>query len=280
MVMRTALFLLSTMISAVAIIGCTQKKGSESKSYAKEYKDTVLQSKYNTIVMGRFVENDTTIFLKEYDKEDGKLYLNTVIYVEPDKNSIHYNNIAQPIFTPSYHPEQGQYDLDAWRRYRHEKQMPPLSKVDLLDLPTDWIPLHSYQKHYYVFTPCEVDKPFRRCLTDSTLAYYCMEFYFNAIQKLEKKSKSLYYIELEAQGEESRPESTQIYIHIIDSQKKVSVWETRKENKSKYELMIPIEAAKDFDMIVCYCPIHKFFDENIFKFDEIDFKTLLKQKKL
>lgn len=278
--MKAALLLLSTMISAGAITNCTQKKGSESKSHPKEYKDTVLQSKYNTIVMGRFIENDTTFFLKEYDKMDGKSDLNTAIYVEPDKNSIHYKNIAQPIFPPIYYPEGGPYDLAAWRKYRQEKQMPPLSKVDLLDLPTDWIPLHSYQNHYYVFRPCEVDIPFRRCLTDSTLAYYSMEFYFHAIRKFEKKSKSLYYIELESWREESQSEPTPIYIHIIDSKKKVAIWETRKENKSKYELMIPIESAKDFDMIVCNCPIHKFFDENVFQFDEIDFKTLLKQKKL
>ena len=44
--------------------------------------------------------------------------------------------------------------------------------------------------------------------------------------------------------------------------------------------MIPIESAKYFDMIVCSSSIHKFFNEELFKFDEIDFKTLLKQKKL
>lgn len=276
----TLLILLSAIISSGTLIGYPQKKITENKNCSKEFKDTVLQNQHSTIVMGRFVENDTTIFLKEYDKENGKLHLNTVIYVEPDKKSIHYKNIARPIFTPNYHSEQGQYDLDQWRKYRQEKQMPPLSKVDLLDLSTDWIPLHSYQNHYYVFSPCEVDIPFRRCLTDSTLAYYCMEFYFNAIQKLEKKSKSLYYIELEGREEDSQTTPTQIYIHIIDSQKKVAVWESRKENKSKYELMIPIESAKDFDMIVCYCPIHKFFYEQLFQFDKINFKTLLKQKKL
>ena len=44
--------------------------------------------------------------------------------------------------------------------------------------------------------------------------------------------------------------------------------------------MIPVESAKEFDMIVCYCPIHKFFEENLFQFDKIDFNTLLKQRKL
>lgn len=274
--MKTALFLLSTMISAGTIMGYTQKKESESKSYSKEHKDTVLQNKHGTIIMGRFVENDTTYLLKEYDKEDGKQYLNTAIYIEPDKNSIHYKDIAQPIFKP----EKGQYDLDGWRRYRQREKMPPLSKVDLLDLPTDWLPLHSYQNHYYVFKPCEIDVPLRRCLTDSLLAYYTGEYLFNAIQKFEKKSNSLYYIELKNQGEDSPIPPTQIYIHIIDSRKKIAVWEYRKENELWYELMIPIESAKDFDMIVCYCPRHKFFYEDLFRLDKIDFKTLLKQKKL
>lgn len=275
--MRTILLtLLGIIISAGTIPNSLQKKPAQSNTFLRDYKDTVLQNKYSTTIAGRFIENDTTFFLKEYDKEHEKLNLNTIIYVEPDKNSIYYKEIAQPIFLYSGH---GQYDLDAWRKYRQEKQKPSLSKTDLSGLPTDWIPLHSYQKHYYIFKPCEVDVPLRRCLTDSTLAYYSMEFYFNAIQKLEKKSKSLYYIELESQKENS-PSPTQIYIHIIDNQKIVAIWEYRKENKSKYELMIPIESAKYFNMIVCQSPIHKFFNEKLLKFDEIDFKTLLKQKKL
>lgn len=276
--MKVTLLLLSIIISAGGITNYPQKKDPEGKSSFKEYQDTVLQNQYSTIVMGRFVENDTTIFLKEYDKKDGKLCLNTVIYVEPDKNSINYKNIAQPIFKSER--EFDQYDLDTWRRYRQEKQKPPLSKVNLLDLPTDWIPLHLYQNHYYIFRPCEVDMPFRRCLTDSTLAYDNMEFHFNAIQKLEKKSNSVYYIELEGWDGDSPTPPVQIYIHIIDSQKKVAIWESKKDNKSQYELMIPVESAKEFDMIVCYCPIHKFFEENLFQFDKIDFNTLLKQRKL
>ncbi len=275
--MKTALLiLLSTIISSGALTGQLQKKRIESNNIHKEYKDTVLQSKYSTVIMGRFTENDTTFFLKEYDNEDGRQYLNTVIYIEPDKNSINYKDISQPIFKP----ERGQYDLDGWRRYKQRKQMPPLSKVDLLDLPTDWVPLHSYQNHYYVFRPCETDIPLRRCLTDTMLVYYTGEYLFNAIHKFEKQSKSLYFIELKNLGEDSQTTPTQIYIHIIDSRRKVAVWEYRKENKSEYELMIPIESAKYFDMIVCSSSIHKFFNEELFKFDEIDFKTLLKQKKL
>lgn len=269
------LTLLSTIISAGTILDYPQRKSPQSNILFKEYKDTVLQNKYSTIIVGCFIENDTTIILKEYDKEKGKQYLNTIIYVEPYKNSIYYKEIAQPIFL---HSGDGQYDLDAWKKYRQEKQKPPLSKFALSDLPTNWIPLHSYQNHYYIFKPCEVDVPLRRCLTDSTLAYYSMEFYFNAIQKFEKKSKSLYYIELESQKEGSLP-PTQIYIHIIDSKKKVAIWEYREENKSEYELMAPIESAKYFDMIVCHSSIHKFFYEELLKFDKIDFKTLLKQKK-
>lgn len=272
----TLLILLSIIISAGAIPEHPQKKSVENNSIYKEHKDTVLQNKHSTIIMGHFTENDTTFFLKEYDKEEGKQYLNTIIYIEPDKKSIYYKEIAQPIFL---HSGDVQYDLDAWKRHRQEKQKTPLSKIDLSGLPTDWIPLHLYQNHYYVFKPCEVDVPLRRCLTDSTLAYYSMEYYFNAIQKLEKKSKSLYYIELESQ-KEGCLSPTQIYIHIIDNRKKVSIWEYRKENKSEYELMIPTESAKYFDMIVCSSPIHKFFYEELLKFDEIDFKTLLKQKKL
>lgn len=273
----TLLILLSIIASAGAVADYPQKKATEKKSNTKEYKDTVLNNKYSTIIMGRFVENDTTFFLKEYLKERG---LNTVVYVEPDKNSIKYKNIAQPVFKPIYHPESGQKELDCWREYRQEKQMPPLSKFDLHDLPTDWIPLHSYQNHYYVFDPCEVDVPFRRCLTDSTLNYFTMEFYFNALRKFEKKANSLYYIELEGRGEDNLAKPTQIYIHIIDSLKKVAVWETRKGNQTEYELMIPTESAKYFDMLVCDCPIAKFMDVNLIKFDKIDFMTLLKQRKL
>lgn len=274
--MRTTLLTIVSTIFLGGCIGHQQTKIAQSSTTPKEFKDTVFEDKFNIIIMGRFIENDTTFFLKEFDKEDGKQYLNASIYIEPDKNSIYYKRIAQRIFDP----KKDQYQLDGWKRYRQEKQMPLLQKVDLLDLPTDWVPLHLYQNHYYVFDPCEVDMPFRRCLTDSTLAYYSMEFYFNAIQKLEKKSKSLYYLELEERSENSETDITQIYIHIIDIEKKVAVWEYREKDKSKYELMIPIESAKDFEMIICDCPRHKFFNESVFDFDEIDFQTLLKQQKL
>ncbi len=274
--MKTILLTILSALFLSGIIGCQQVKVIKCAHTPKEFKDTVLNDNYNIIVMGHFIENDTTFFLKEFDKEDGKEYLNANIFIEPDKNSISYKKISQPIFDP----ENDMNQLDGWNSYRLEQQMPPLHKIDLLDLPTDWIPLHLYQNQYYIFDPCEVDMPFRRFLTDSTYAYYGMEYYFSGIQKLEKKSESLYHIELENKIQDSPTEPSQIYIHIIDVQKKVAIWEYREKDKSKYELMIPIESAKDFDMIICDCPRHKFFNESVFKFDEIDFETLFKQQKL
>lgn len=273
--MKTMLLaLLSILISAGTILDCPQRKVAQSSPSLREYKDTVYQNEYSTVVTGCFIENDTTFLLKEYDKEKGKQYLNTFIYIEYDRNSIYHKGIALPIFKP----ERDLDDLNEWRKYRQERQKPPLLKVDLSGLPTDWIPLHSYQKRFYVSKPCEVDAPHRRYLTDSTLTFDTMEFYFNAIQKFEKKSESLYYIETENQ--EGNPLSpNQIYIHIIDRQKQIAIWECRKGNESRYELMIPTESAKYFDMIVCQASRQKFIHNYFLMFDKINLKALLKHLK-
>lgn len=86
MIMKTTLILLlSVILSAGSIYEYPQKKVTNCKYSSMEFKDTVLNNQHNTIIKGRFIENDTTFFLKEYDNENGKRYLNTIIYVEPDK---------------------------------------------------------------------------------------------------------------------------------------------------------------------------------------------------
>lgn len=273
MIMKTTLILLlSVILSAGSIYEYPQKKVTNCKYSSMEFKDTVLNNQHNTIIKGRFIENDTTFFLKEYDNENGKRYLNTIIYVEPDKNSVNYRTMEQPVFNP----DTGLYELFYWRKYRQEKNLPPLTKVDLLDFPTDWLPLRSYQNHYYIVKPCNK----QLCLTDSTLACFRMEFFFDALRKLQKISNSLYYIELENTDISSSSRLVQIYVHVIDDEKKVAIWEYRKKDKTYYELMIPVESAKYFDLIVRHCYLHLFINEEFFQYDAIDFTTLLKNKKL
>ena len=214
-------------------------------------RDTVYQNDIITTIKGHFIENDTTFFLKTYFKENGKKYLNTQIYIEPNRESIRYKEIIARRQSDS---DYQQKDLNSWNRLRQEHHLPSLQKVDLPDMPTEWISLHLYKEHFYVYSPCQIDVPNPRWLTDTVLIYDDMEPYFVEIRKAEKQSPSLYHIELGRRGYDtiySTP--TQLYIHIIDTLNKISIWEHKNEGHTHYELMIPTESAKNFDMIICDC---------------------------
>ena len=272
------------------IIGCQPKKSTLQQQSALEQsatnvkttksdhvatgegiRDTVYQNGIVTTIKGHFIENDTTFFLKTYFKEDGKKYLNTQIYIEPDRESIRYKEIIARRQSDSGYQEK---DLNGWYMLRQKYNLPSLQKVALPDIPTDWISLHLYKDHYYVYSPCQIDVPNPRWLTDTVLIYDDLEPYFIEIRKIEKQSPSLYHIELGRRGYDTICTTpTQLYIHIIDTLNKTSIWEHKDEGHTHYELMIPAESAKNFDMIVCNCLN---LDDEL-DFEEPNFLKLLEQ---
>jgi len=65
-------------------------------------------------------------------------------------------------------------------------------------------------------------------------------------------------------------------INIIDPKNKIAVWtQTGYDGKKYYQLFVPKENARNFDMIVSYCHDHKTRE---FDFDKIDYPALLKQQ--
>ena len=272
--------LLSVLLCAGAafmLLGCGNA-AKRSMAFGG-YFDTVLNDSVRLIICGRFVENDTVFFLKEYLKDIEGTPLNTAIYIEPDKQSDYY----KPEHWLWRFEREGSHreKIGHWLQKRQTQHKPPLQKVDLFGLPTDWIALHVKDGKPYVFEPCETDYPWASRLSDSLLQTKPLDYDLVSWRGSERLSASLYRFRLGdsfefGAGFFMKYQGGDLFIHQIDSVTKASVWEYRKpDGEGMCQLLIPIESVKHFDMVVCYCPLQKFFDEYVDYGDNIDFKALL-----
>jgi hypothetical protein len=193
------------------------------------------------------------------------------IYIDTNRNSIHHQVLADFSFTPT--------ENLAEYNERIVKRKIRLNKINTLGLPTEWVPLYLYQNKYYVYRPSEPGELRRRILNDSLLIFWFMDgpmpYILQSVTQTDNenwlvKSKD-YFIRMEGF---IRPEI--LNIHMIDPVNKVAVWEYKSENEKeyRYELCIPKESIRNFDIIIN--------DSNEkameFDFDKPDFKKLLKKK--
>jgi hypothetical protein len=193
------------------------------------------------------------------------------IYIDTNRNSENYRLLSDFSFTE--HENLDEYNA------KIKKRKIPISKISTKGVPMEWIPLYSYQNRYYVYKPSEMGGLMRRIINDSLLIYWDMEgplpYILESISQTANggwtvRSKD-YFVRMEGF---LRPEMLNIY--IIDPVNQVAVWEYKSntEKEYTYELCIPKEKARNFDLIVN--------DSNEkameFDFDKLDFKKLLKKK--
>ena len=214
------------------------------------------------IVRGRFVENDTVFFLKEYLKSWEGMPCNTSIFLDTDSGSRYRTT---EYWMNRFDEKDVKASLEDRMHYWKEHGI-PVGKFDLQDLPTDWIPLHHRGGKPYVYVPCQVDDPVQKRLTDSVVIGRGMECFFAPIRAFEKLSPTHYRLTMN--GGYYR----EIDIRIVDERTQTAVWNvTWKEDAMSYScLMIPVESHRYFDLIVCEAGLQVFPYKFLWMPDEID----------
>jgi len=208
---------------------------------------------------------DTNFILKE---KTGDYY--HIVFIERNRKSEYYNRLMD--FSMS---EFGLQDYKGNLTGLKKRYPKHLKKYNLPGLPKEWIPLYAYKGKYYVYIPMEAGELGRKIITDSTLIYWFMDGrYPERIQSFKKTGKNVWNFQIHSPYIDQK--NVQIIIHIIDPINQIAIWEnTGYHGNGRYELYIPKNKAKNFDVIVNECKQGKLGE---FNFDSVDYRSLLKSK--
>lgn len=157
-------------------------------------------------------------------------------------------------------------------QYVIQKTSKSILTVNLPKIPKNWIPVYTYQEQYYLYAPSDWGNAGKRMINDSAFVFWYMDgpmpFPLTSIKHEENGSLSLEMFE-PFQGELT---TKRITIHTIDPNNGLSLFEYMNEPEEyRFRLYVPVENAKQFDMIVNYCNNRKQLE---FEFDDIDFDKL------
>jgi hypothetical protein len=206
---------------------------------------------------------DTTFILREATKD-----LYHAVYIERNRSSNPYKNLLGFKFD---HYDSVTYN-DSYKTMKI-KHRAPFKKYDLGGLPQQWLPLYSYKGKYYLYSPSDFGNAGRRILTDSTIVYWSMEGPEpGPLLDFKKVTDNKYT--LKAPPFYQFVKNSTINIYIIDPKNRVAVWEdTALPNDYKYGLYVPVQYARNFELVNNFCKTDKMPE---FNFDKIDFKALIK----
>ena len=209
--------------------------------------------------------NDTIFIKREVTKD-----FYHAIYIDPARESKYYDWLTDFEFD--------KYDLQAYAgnyKYVKEKNPEAFKKVNTPEISKNWIPVYSYKNNYYLYAPSDWGNAGRRIINDSAFVYWYMDGPLPVpLTSAKKVGHGKVILEMMELFNE-KPSSEKLTIHQIDSKTGLSVFEFTNESEMyKYRLYVPIENAKQFDMIVNHCDNQK---QREFKFDPIDFEELIKK---
>ncbi len=172
------------------------------------------------------------------------------IYIETNRESIYYTQLANFKFDD--------YDsadiISSYQCLVNEHHLKP-AKVDLLDLPREWLPLYAYKKKYYIYKPCEWGLVNRQIINDSLLISWTVGGLSTEILSSIKKISTNSYTVGTKTFYDGKIVETEIHIHVIDTAKTIALWEYlyKDGTNPRYQLFIPKDSAKNYELIVNYC---------------------------
>lgn len=183
------------------------------------------------------------------------------IYIETDRESIYYAQLSDFKLDSD-----DSFDIISTYKFLVEHHLQP-AKVNLLDLPREWLPLYVYKGRYYIYKPCEWGFVNRQLINDSLLISWTIGGLSTDILSSIKKISDTSYAVNTTTYYDKKVVETEIHIHVIDATKNIALWEYRYKDGTApgYQLFIPKDSAKNYDLIVNYCSN---------KVDELDFDEI------
>jgi hypothetical protein len=188
------------------------------------------------------------------------------IYIDTTRKSKFYDRLTEFEFDNN--------DLQSYRdNYQYVKgKLPNSYQRQKVDIAEHWIPVYQHKSRYYLYAPSDWGNAGRRVINDSAFVYWYMDGPLpRPISNFRKISKTKYKLEIEVFNKSQKKRELTIY--TMDPETQLSVFEFSDEPEQyRYQLYIPKENAKFFDMIVNYCDNQK---QSEFVFDKIDFEKLI-----
>lgn len=230
---------------------------------------------YENVFDGPFIENDT-LFLRKVDCYwDGKYSYTNKLYIEPthDKDIYH-----EKLFCTIYHSDSIEMEKGI-DKLAQKYKLPEYSKDGAPN--GAFVPLHKYQGKYYVYSPQQSPWEGFRIITGQYLMVITFDgLYPFGITEMTQTSPTSWHIRANADPYEngfSTPPYADLDIYLIDADKGIYLWCNHESWRDEYELVVDIEHATDFDMIVWdTIELTDEFDE----FETINYRKILMQGSL
>ncbi len=111
------------------------------------------------------IDNDTIFIKREITKD-----FYHAVYIDTTRASKYYDWLTDFEFD--------KYDLQAYKgnyKYVKEKNPETFKKVNSTEISENWIPVYSYNDHYYLYAPSDWGNAGRRIINDSAFVYWYMD---------------------------------------------------------------------------------------------------------
>lgn len=185
------------------------------------------------------------------------------VYIEQNRDSKYYNWLTSFAFDEFDSMLLESYDIElvpSADRF-------PSNKTS--GLPKTWIPVYSFNDEFYTYKPSDFGNAGSRILTDSLF----IKWYMDGLMPMQITSQGpiqgtdQYVFELEMEGAYQEL----LIIQPYDKERQIYLFQYKSRNNAEYQLYIPSDNAKDFDMVV-NTGNHKARE---YRFDEFDIESYL-----
>lgn len=230
---------------------------------------------YETVFDGPFIENDT-LFLRKVDCYwEGKYQYTNKLYIEPTQDKDIYH---KKLFCTIYHSDSIEIKKSI-DKLAQKYKLPEYSKTGAPN--GAFVPLHKYNGKYYVYSPQQGPWEGFRIIAGQYLMVITFDGpYPFGITEMTQTSPTSWHIQANADPYENgfiTPPYADLDIYLIDADKGIYLWHSHGKEWSEYELVVDIEHATDFDMIVWdTIELTDEFDE----FETINYRKILMQGSL
>ena len=163
-------------------------------------------------------------------------------------------------------------------RLNKKYKLPEYSKTGMPN--GTFFPLHKYNGKYYLYSPQQCPWVGLKILSGQYLIMQDFDgFYPTGITELTQTSPTSWHVSADADSDDygySMPYAN-LDIYLIDADRGIYLWYDHKPNRYAFELVVDIEHATEFDMIVWHTiELTDEFDE----FEKIDYRKILRLRQL